>query len=98
MTTRTTVAGEHDNGTRKVMKTIIRRLHRLEEERYGTAADIESTRRLREALEAGRRRVAEARERGELGPPPSGPLFESRRQRLLEATANANRRSRSGVR
>ena len=42
-----------------------------------------------EAIEAGRRRVAEARERGELGPPPTGPHFGARRQRLIEATLAA---------
>jgi hypothetical protein len=57
-----------------------------------------STLLTRNLHEAGRRRVAEARERGELGPPPSGPLFEARRQRLIEATANANRRKRNSVR
>ena len=41
------------------MKSISRRIRRLEEKRFGTAADIEATRRLRERLEAGRRRVAQ---------------------------------------
>jgi hypothetical protein len=72
------------------MKAIIRRLRRLED-RLGPAIETEFARQLRERIEEGRRRVAEARERGELGPPESGPLFEARRQRLLEATASANR-------
>ena len=49
------------------MKNISRRIRKLEEQRFGTAADIEFSRRLRERMEAGRRRVAVARERGELG-------------------------------
>jgi hypothetical protein len=47
------------------MKSISRRIRRLEEARFGTAADIEFSRRLRERMDAGRRRLAEARERGE---------------------------------
>jgi len=50
------------------MKTINRRLRRLEGE-FGPEIETEAVRRLRERLEAGRRRVAEARERGECGPP-----------------------------
>jgi hypothetical protein len=50
------------------------------------------TRRLREPLEPGRRRVAEARERGELGPPPSGPYFEARRKWYLEEMARIEER------
>ena len=43
-------------------------------------------RRLREKIKAGRRRVEEARRaRGELAPPPSGPLAEARRLRFLQA-------------
>jgi hypothetical protein len=42
------------------MKAIIRRLRRLEEKRFGTAADIEFARQLRERIEQGRGRVAEA--------------------------------------
>jgi hypothetical protein len=49
------------------MKAITRRLRRLEEERFGTAADNEFSLRLRERIEAGRRRLAEARERGPPG-------------------------------
>ena len=69
------------------MKAFIRRLRRLEEERFGTAADSEFTQRLRERIEAGRRRVAEAQERGELGPPDRGPYFEARHRQYMEAMA-----------
>ena len=69
------------------MKSISRRIRRLEEQRFGTAADIEFSRRLRERLEEGQRRVAEAREREGLGPPERGPLVEARLRRFLEATA-----------
>ena len=81
------------------MKAVIRRLRRLEE-RFGPPVETEFTRRLRERMEAGRRRVEEARERGELGPPPSGPLFEAQRKRLIEATlaAERNRSGRNGYR
>ena len=52
------------------MKSISRRIRRLEEQRFGTAADIESTRRLREQMAEGRLRVAEAKKkRGELWDP-----------------------------
>jgi hypothetical protein len=53
------------------MKTIVRRLRKLED-RFGLAPETEFDRQLRERIEAGRRRVAEARERGEL----SGPIYE----------------------
>jgi len=46
------------------MQAIIRRLRKLEE-RFGPAVETECTRRLRERIEAGRRRLAQARERGE---------------------------------
>jgi hypothetical protein len=68
------------------MKSIVRRLHRLEES-LGVGPETEFTRRLRERIEAARRRLAEARERGELGPPPSGPYFEARGKRFLEEMA-----------
>jgi len=65
MTTRTTAsAGEHDYGSTNHMKAIIRRLRKLEE-RFGPPVETESTRRLRKRIEAGLRRLAEARERGE---------------------------------
>ena len=50
------------------MKTINRRLRKLEEG-FGLVPETEDDRRLRERLEAGRRRVAEARARGECGGP-----------------------------
>ena len=50
------------------MKTIIRRLRRLEDQ-FCPPMETESSRRLRARLEAGLRRVAEARERGELSSP-----------------------------
>jgi hypothetical protein len=53
------------------MKTIIRRLRRLED-RFGLAPETEFDRQLRAQIEAGRRRVAEARERGELSEPING--------------------------
>jgi Mg-chelatase subunit ChlI len=43
------------------MKANIRRLRRLED-RFGTAIETESSRRLQERIKAGRRRVAEMRE------------------------------------
>ncbi len=43
------------------MKVMIRRLRRLEE-RFGPPVETEFTRRLRERIEAGRRRVAKWRE------------------------------------
>jgi hypothetical protein len=50
------------------MKTIIRRLRRLED-RFGPPAETEYTRHLRERIKAGRQRVAEAQARGELPVP-----------------------------
>jgi hypothetical protein len=46
------------------MKTIIRRLRRLED-RFGPAVETESDRQLLARIEAGRRRLAKAKERGE---------------------------------
>jgi CRP-like cAMP-binding protein len=66
------------------MKTIARRLHRLEE-RLGLLPETEFDRRLRARIEAAHRRLAEARERGDLGPPEAGPLVEACRRRLMEA-------------
>jgi hypothetical protein len=43
------------------MKSIDRRIRRLEEERFGTAADIEFARQLRQRIEQGRQRVAKDR-------------------------------------
>jgi hypothetical protein len=69
---------------RKHMKAISRRLCQLEEN-LGAGPETEFTRRLCEKIEAGRRHLAEARASGEYQVPESGPLFEARRQRLLEA-------------
>ena len=66
------------------MKTIARRLHRLEE-RLGLQPETEFDRRLRARIEVGQRRLAEARERGELQPSETGPLVEACRRRLKEA-------------
>jgi len=50
------------------MRTLSRRLRKLED-RFGLAPETEFDRQLRLRIEAGRRRVAEARERGELSSP-----------------------------
>jgi hypothetical protein len=50
------------------MKMIVRRLRRLED-RFGIAPETEFDRQLLAQMEAGRRRVAEARDRGELSSP-----------------------------
>lgn len=49
------------------MKSISRRIRRLEEERFGTAAGIEFGRRLHERIEEAQRILAEARERDGCG-------------------------------
>ena len=77
------------------MKSIRRRIRRLEEERFGTPADIEFARRLNERINEGRQRLAEARERGELGPTVSWPHVEAVQKLLVEAAVKANR-ARSG--
>jgi len=66
------------------MKTIARRLHKLEK-RLGLQPETEFDRRLRARIEVGQRRLAEARERGELQPSETGPLVEACRRRLMEA-------------
>jgi hypothetical protein len=66
------------------MKTIARRLHRLDES-FGLQPETEFDRRLRARIEAGQRRLVEARERGEVGPPETGPLVEACRRRLMQA-------------
>jgi hypothetical protein len=65
------------------MKTIARRLYTLEE-RLGLQPETECDRRLRARIVAGQRRLAEAREHGELGPPGAGTLVGACR-RLREA-------------
>ena len=50
------------------MKSISRRIRRLEE-RFGPAVETAFSRRLRERIEAGRRRLAEAKECGEWSGP-----------------------------
>ena len=47
------------------MTNISRRIRRLEEARFGTAADIEFARRLSERVQEARRCLEEARKRGE---------------------------------
>ena len=54
-------------------------------DRLGLLPETEFDRRLRERTEAAQQRVAEARERGESGPPDAGPLVEACRRRLMEA-------------
>jgi hypothetical protein len=66
------------------VKAIVRRLRRLED-RFCPPVETESDRHLLARIEAGRRRLAEARERGELGPPEPAAMPESHRRRLLEA-------------
>ena len=66
------------------MKTIARRLYRLEE-RFGLQPETQFDRRLRARIEVGQRRLAGARERGELQPSETGPLIEACRRRLMEA-------------
>ena len=66
------------------MKTITRRLGRLEES-FGLQPETEFDRRLRAWIAAAQRRVAEARERGEIQPPQTGPLVAARRLCLMEA-------------
>jgi hypothetical protein len=66
------------------MKAITRRLGRLEE-RLGLQPETEFDRRLRARTEAAQRRLAEAREHVESGPPAAGPLVEACRRRLMEA-------------
>lgn len=66
------------------MKTITRRLHRLEE-RLGLQPETEFERRVRARTEAAQRRLAETRERGELGPPETVPHTEACRRRLTQA-------------
>jgi len=51
-------AGASSNRT-NAMNNISRRIRRLEEERFGTAADSEFSRRLRQRIEAGQRHAAE---------------------------------------
>jgi hypothetical protein len=81
------------------MKTIIRRLDRLEE-RLAPCAETEFVKNLRERIEQGNRRVAEARESGLLPPPPpdDDPHVEFWRKRLVDATAQAERKRRLGRR
>jgi hypothetical protein len=67
------------------IKSIIRRIQRLEAS-ISPAFESEQARRLREQMEDGRRRVAEAVARGELSPPETGPHVEARQLRLVQAT------------
>jgi hypothetical protein len=72
------------------MKTIARRLHRLEE-RLGLQPETEFDRRLRARVEAAQRRFADARELGGLRPPETGPLVEACRRRLMRALGFSGR-------
>jgi len=68
------------------MKLVSRRLRRLEE-RFGPAIETEFTRRLRERIEAGRRRVAVAAaqvQQGQLCQPDAGRMPDAQRERLRE--------------
>jgi len=79
------------------MKTISRRLRRLEE-RLAPARETEFERHLRERIELAYR-VAEARERSEGRPRPDDyPHAEFWHQQLLEATIEAERAVRLGRR
>ena len=68
------------------MKAVIRRLRRFED-RFGPAVETEFSRCLHECIEAARRRLQEAEERGEYQAPESGPHDEFHRRRLMEAPA-----------
>src|SRR5882724_1594463 len=59
------------------MKSLSRRILKLEE-RFGPAVETAFSRPLRERIEAGRRRLAEAKERGEW----SGPVHDDEREDL----------------
>ena len=54
--------------------------------------ETEFDRRLRARIEPARRQLAEARERGESGPPQAGPLVEARRQHFMEVLGTDNDR------
>jgi hypothetical protein len=77
------------------MKAITRRLGRLEV-RLGLQPETEFDRRLRARIEAAQGRLAEARKRGELGPPDTGPFVEACRRRFMEALGFSRRKHRSG--
>ena len=71
------------------MKAIVRCLHRLEDQ-FGSPGETEYDVWLRQRLEAAHRRIAEARERGELPPAEEGrPLteFDQRRLEILKQAA-----------
>jgi hypothetical protein len=70
------------------MRSIDRRVRRLED-RFGSAVETEFSRRLRERLEAARRRLQEAEERGLYKPPERGPLFEFHQRRLRQALSGS---------
>ena len=64
------------------MKAIARRLHRLEDQ-FGSPGETECDLWLRQRLEAAKRRIAEARKRGELPPAEEErPLTEIEQRRL----------------
>ena len=72
------------------MKTIAKRLYRLEE-RFGLQPETEFDRRLRARIEAAQRRLAEAREHGDLQPPETGPHTEACRRRFMAAVGFSGR-------
>jgi hypothetical protein len=72
------------------MKTITRRLHRLED-RFGLQPETEFDRRLRARIDAAQRRLAEARERGDLQPPETGPHTEACHRRFMAAVGFSGR-------
>ena len=78
------------------LKTISRRIELLEAIHLPASESAED-RRLRENLEAGLRRVAEWRARGELPPyePETGPFAEARRQELLRAALAIRKHERA---
>jgi hypothetical protein len=86
------MVGRKAGSTREAgaMKTIARRLYRLEE-RLGLLSETEFDRRLRARIEAAQRRLAEARELGDLQPPETGPLVEACRRRLMAAVGFSGR-------
>jgi hypothetical protein len=71
------------------MNTLSRRLRKLED-RFGLRPETEFERKLREAMKAGERRLAQARERGACGPDPSPAQSEADGQRMLRELATMN--------
>jgi len=83
------------------MKNIERRIRRLEEVRFGTAADIEFARRLLQRIEEGRRRVAESmglsewpEDREDLTGLSFDEMIQRQRDKLARATAEREKAQR----